>query len=158
MKNIHANIKQIDKTIKEEYIKQTYMRFLKLKGEQIESEIRSSIAALGLFLNTDRVYIYKFLDDVTIMQLSYEWLREGIPSRRDSTQEELAYQYPWLMRKIKNNECVVINNVEDIPDEAYSERDMMTKHCVKACIIVPMTVNKIVQGYVGLDSVCSSMI
>ncbi|WP_170313341.1 ATP-binding protein [Lacrimispora amygdalina] len=158
MKNIHANIKQIDKTIKEEYIKQTYMRFLKLKGEQIESEIRSSIAALGLFLNTDRVYIYKFLDDATIMQLSYEWLREGIPSRRDSTQEELAYQYPWLMRKIKNNECVVINNVEDIPDEAYSERDMMTKHCVKACFIVPMTVNKVVQGYVGLDSVCSSMI
>lgn len=157
MKNKKFRKKHHSRLMLDRLLNQVFLKFLDISEERLEAAINESLKLTGTFFGLDRIYIYQFLEDDTIMNLIYEWCRDGVVSKKSPTRDELAYEFPWLMRKIRNNESIIVGNPAELPDEAFSEREMMAGCFVRSCLVIPLMYNGKILAFMGLDSVYRHM-
>ena len=105
-------------------INNTFQNFLDIESINYDIELRKALKEIGLFFDLDRIYIYYFSEDPTFMKIECQWSKKDIKPKREREQEEVVYTLPWLIREIKNNNLVIINNIEEIPAEAIFEAEI----------------------------------
>ena len=67
-------------------------------------------------------------------------------------EEEVVYALPWLIREIKNNNFVAINNVEELPTEAIFETEVFSTEGIKSSLIIPLKNENKLIGFIGYES------
>ena len=107
---------------------------------------------IGLFFNLDRIFIYYFSEDPTFMQIECQWNKKDIRPKREIQEEEVVYALPWLIREIKNNDFVAINNIEELPTEAIFEAEVFSTEGIKASLIIPLKDENKLIGFIGYES------
>ena len=133
-------------------INNTFQNFLDIESIDYDIELRKALEEIGLFFDLDRIYIYYFSEDPTFMQIECQWSKKDIKLKREREQEEVVYTLPWLIREIKNNNLVIINNIEEIPAEAIFEAEIFHNEGIKASLIIPLKNENKVIGFIGYES------
>lgn len=133
-------------------INNIFRRFLEIDSINYASLLKKSLEEIGLFFNFDRIFVYYFSEDPTFMQMECQWNKKDIRPKREMQEEEVVYTLPWLMREIKNNDFVAINNIEELPAEAIFEAEVFSGEGIKASLIIPLKNENKLIGFMGYES------
>ncbi|WBW95917.1 response regulator [Oceanirhabdus sp. W0125-5] len=146
----YINIKYSNDCLK--LINDTFQKFLIVDSINYQVELKKALEKIGVFFDLDRSYIYYFSNDPTLMQIECQWNKKDIRPKRETQEEEVVYALPWLIREIKNNDFVVINNMNEFPSEAVFEAEVFLKEGIMSSLIVPLKSENMLIGFVGYES------
>lgn len=146
----YSNIRYSNDCLK--LINDTFQKFLDVDSFNYQIELKKSLEKIGLFFDVDRIYIYYFSKDPTFMKIECQWNKKDISPKREIYEEEVVYALPWLIREIKNNDFVAINNTKKFPDEAVFEAEAFLKEGIESSLIVPLKSENKLIGFVGYES------
>ncbi|MDS0526740.1 response regulator [Clostridium sp. SHJSY1] len=133
-------------------INKTFQKLLDLDNINHNIELKKSLEEIGLFFDLDRIYIYYFSKDLTFMKIECQWNKKDIKPKREISEDEVVYALPWLIRSIKNDDLIVINDTEKLPNEAVLEKEILLKEGVKSTLLVSLKNEKSLIGFVGYES------
>lgn len=125
----------------------------------IDQEIDRFLARIGDFFEVDRVYVYRFSDDLARMTNTHEWCRTGTDCLKDSQQDVDITGFHWWQEQIREvfgrNHVVFVGDVDQLPSDAVEERSLLEEQGVAAMFCSPLRVRGRVAGFFGMDSMTS---
>lgn len=134
------------------FIYNTYKKFLNANSNNYKINVKNSFKEIGTIFDIERIYTYYFSKDSTFMNIECQWNKEGINPKRVNEEEEVVYTLPWLIRTIKNNKTIIINNKEDIPSEAVFELEAFETLKLKSLLMIPLKDEDKIIGFIGFES------
>jgi len=87
------------------------------------------------------------------MNNTYEWCNEGIPPEIENLQEIPCDLLPNWIEILRTHNNIVIPSVQDLPENWQGERDILEPQGIQSLLVIPLIVDNILIGFVGLDSV-----
>jgi len=126
---------------------------LKSSYESLPQAFEQSLNYVGKFLNVDRVYIFTLSDDGQKMSNTFEWCRAKVEPAIDMLQDLNTSLFPWWMKMMKNEEIIVIADVNMMEDEQLAEREILQAQSIKSVLVVPLILEHKLIGFLGFDSV-----
>ena len=120
---------------------------------EIDSALNLALLRIGQFLNADRAYIFEINDSVGFMNNTYEWCNEGIHPEIENLQDIPCDMLPNWIEILRTHNNIVIPSVQDLPENWQGERDILEPQGIQSLLVIPLIVDKILIGFVGLDSV-----
>lgn len=111
---------------------------------------------LGDLLNQflgDRIYIFEINRKEQRQDCTYEVTAEGI-----SKEQEFLSNIPWdpstwWNHQIAERRAIILNTLDDMPEEAAEYRQTLEMQDIKSLMIVPLISKEEVWGYMGIDMV-----
>ena len=127
--------------------------FINLSLDDIDSHINMLLAEVGLYVNVDRSYVFIFNTDSKTMSNTHEWCREGIAPQIDLLQDLDFDAYEYWVNRISNHDTILLQNLNQIPEEAQQLRSTLENGNIKSVIGIPLVNSGIVLGFIGFDTV-----
>ncbi len=121
--------------------------------DNIDEAINSSLKDIGILSQASRSYIFIFSDDKVTMSNTHEWVNKGVSSQLAQLQDLPIEFFSWSINKIKKGEDLNIENVEELPPEASSEKEEFLRENIKSLIILPIEIGEKISGFIGFDNV-----
>lgn len=131
-------------------------RFVMNTGE-FETLVQKSLEDIGLLSRADRTYIFKFKDELKLMDNTFEWCAKGVSAEIDDLQDLPTALFPWWMSKLTRHEMIIIPKVSALPEGAQSEKDILSSQDIESVLVLPLTVYGELYGYIGLDNIHSDI-
>ena len=111
---------------------------------------------LGDLLNQflgDRLYIFEINRKEQRQDCTYEVTAEGI-----SKEQEFLSNIPWdpstwWNHQIAERRAIILNTLDDMPEEAAEYRQTLEMQDIKSLMVVPLISKEEVWGYMGIDMV-----
>lgn len=120
-----------------------------------EDGFNTALRILGESAETDRVYIYKHMEDVETGELyftpMYEWAAEGVsPQINDPNMQKVSYSRfaPLNFYESFLNGETLKFIVKDLPPHA---RNVFIDSKIKSIILVPILIDSAYWGFIGFD-------
>lgn len=127
-------------------------RFVMLSND-LNQSIQDALEDMGKITGASRSYIFQFRDDLAQMDNSHEWCSTLVQPEISNLQNLPTDLFPWWMSKLKRNDIILIPDVSLLPIDAASEKEILESQDIKALIVLPINVNDILFGYIGLDNI-----
>jgi PAS domain-containing protein len=144
------NGRQLDETNRfEKLLLEISTRLVHLPAGQVGQEIERGLRRVGELLGLDRGNLYQLSEDRRQLHLLHTWTAEGIPQSPLTIGEG---EYPWLGRKLQNGQTILVERIEDLPEEAARDKESLRKGGNKSILMIPLAVGKDVLGVVTLGS------
>jgi PAS domain S-box-containing protein len=117
--------------------------FINLPEERVASNLDESLGRMGAFLQMDRITLYEFSQDRAEWAESFTWTKEGAQAGRAVMK---AAQLPWWTERTMRGELLVISSLDELPDEAATERNFLRAKEIISAASVPLEVGGEVFG------------
>ena len=127
--------------------------FINVSAEGIDAEITACLCSTGSFAGADRSYVFHISDDGTTMDNTHEWCADDIRPQMEALQAIPVDIFPWWMEKLGRGETIHVPRVQDLPDEASSEKETLQSQQIRSVLVVPLIFEKKLTGFLGFDSV-----
>jgi PAS domain S-box-containing protein len=128
-------------------------RFVHVEKENLDVEIKNALKQIGIHTCIDRAYIFLYDHKKNEVSKTHEWCNEGIKNDIDKLKKLPVIQFPWWYRKIANNETINLSTVDDLPKEAYSEKNFLKSQSIISLLVVPVFYSGKAAGFIGFDTV-----
>lgn len=125
-------------------------------AENIPQLIQSALRSVGLFFGCDRSYIFEFSDDLKFKSNTFEWCAQGVMPYKEELQNLPIKTFPYFAEYFLNLRTFSLDNLEELPDSAISERAELTKEGIQSLLLIPFAVGEQPLGFIGLDHVRTS--
>ena len=122
----------------------------------IDEAINSSLKNIGIISQASRSYLFLFNEDNITMNNTHEWCAEGVNPQLKELQNIPMAPFQWSINKLKNNEILNIENVEDLPPEASAEKEEFLRENIKSLIFLSLKIGEEISGFIGFDNVKAS--
>ena len=101
----------------------------------------------------DRIYIFEINRKEQRQDCTYEVTTEGI-----SKEQEFLSNIPWdpstwWNHQIAERRAIILNTLDDMPEEAAEYRQTLEMQDIKSLMVVPLISKEEVWGYMGIDMV-----
>lgn len=113
----------------------------------------SALADVGRLLGAGRAYLFQFHEDDERMDNTHEWVADGVTPQQEMLQDLPIDTFPWWMSKLRDGETIHIKNVADLPEAATAERAILSEQDIKSVLVLPVSVDGELAGFVGFDNV-----
>lgn len=131
-------------------------RFINLRSDKIDSMVQSTLKLIGEEIGADRSYVFQFSGDMETMDNTHEWCEDGIDPQIDMLKDIPTGDYVWWMGKIRRNEIIHIPLIEEMPEEAAPEREILELQAIRSLLVLPLVSDTRPFGYIGFDAVRSA--
>ncbi|MFX1490563.1 MAG: ATP-binding protein [Promethearchaeota archaeon] len=121
--------------------------------ENLDKAINISLKEIGILSQSSRSYIFQFNDDGATMSNTHEWCNNGVTPQIEELQNLPMEMFPWSINKLKNDEILNIENIEDLPIEASAEKEEFMRETIKSLIFLPLKIGENISGFIGFDNV-----
>lgn len=128
-------------------------KLLDIDSDNITVKLNDALKTIGEYLAIDRCYIFKINQGELKMSNEYEWTVENISSQIDHRQNLDLKQFSWWHKKLENKEIIIVEDVENLPEEAALEKSKLIKKGIKSIVGVPIVIDHQLRGYFGFDFV-----
>ncbi|WP_164999323.1 GAF domain-containing sensor histidine kinase [Methanohalophilus profundi] len=118
----------------------------------LEEGLNSTLNKLGQLTKSDKSYAFFFRNDGKLMDKTYEWNAEGLEIQNQNLQILSIDKYTWFMEKLQNNEIIYVKNLDAMPEEAVSEKELLNKLNTKSILILPLWKGNKLTGFIGLTN------
>lgn len=125
--------------------------FIQATQGNMDQLIDEMLQQCGLFLNVDRMFLFKFSGDEKYMSNTHEWCAEGIEQVNTTVQNYPVSEVPLIAEIIERRAPLLIEDVETLPDGP--EKEELRRQEVKSVVCLPVVVKDQLMGYFGFDSV-----
>ncbi|MFP4020777.1 MAG: diguanylate cyclase, partial [Halanaerobium sp.] len=125
--------------------------------KNIDDKINSALKKIGQFFDIDRSYIFKISEDKKTMSNKYEWTAAGISSQKNRLQNLETEKFKWWLENLKEEEAIVVENVDQLGSEAAPEKELLAAQGVKSLVVIPIFISENLYGFFGFDLVNSSL-
>ncbi len=127
--------------------------FAQTPSYKVDETINHALEIVGEYAGVDRSYVFRFRQNLQIMDNTHEWCRSGIEPQIDNLQNVPSKIVPWWMKRLLKHEIIHIPKVNELPPEANSEKEILQAQDIISLIVVPMVDNDELVGFIGFDSV-----
>lgn len=100
-----------------------------------------------------RACIMEYSEDRQTLSCTYEVCSDGVSAVRSTLQDIPISTLKWSTRKIQNLYPVMINNLDEMPEEAAEEKMYLLRRNVRSFVLMPLIIKKKAWGYIGIDIV-----
>ena len=121
-------------------------------SESIGAGIQKLLEVLGNYGNADRTYLFETVHTPETFTNTYEWCAEGITAQRDNLQDVKFEEMPCWVKKFRQGESVVVNNIEDICHTMPLEYELLKMKAIKSVVVLPLFHGSYLTGFLGLDN------
>ncbi|MCP9762991.1 PAS domain S-box protein [Lacihabitans soyangensis] len=128
--------------------------YINLDPKDVENTINRSLEMMGLFVSSDRAYIFEYNFEKGTTSNIYEWCNEGIAPEIDNLQDVPNDFFPQWITKHQNGEVFYISDVAALNEkEEGGLKSILEPQGIKSLIALPMLDGQELVGFVGFDSV-----
>ncbi len=129
-------------------VPQSLMMMLDNKSytEVVSEMLRSLIERFG----ADKACFFEFDWKAGTQTCLCELLQDGVRTESEHPAEMSAGHFPWLNKQFNNRKAAVVNNIDDLPEEAATERATFAAQGIRSVMVVPMFNQQGVWGHIGL--------
>lgn len=120
--------------------------------ESIGAGIQKLLEVLGNYGNADRAYLFETVHTPETFTNTYEWCADGITAQRDNLQDVKFEEIPCWVKKFRQGESVVVNNIEDICHTMPLEYELLKMKAIKSVVVLPLFHGSYLTGFLGLDN------
>ena len=130
-------------------------RFINTPSEKVDDEINNILREIGQRYKAEFSWVFLFNVNRDRLYCSHEWTASGnnLLSRKGMSD---FGEFKWLMERIKGNRIVEIGSLDDIPDDAFKEKEYFQKFNCESLIFVPLTYENNVIGFMGISLASSA--
>ena len=127
--------------------------FVGIHVQNLDKVIDQSLKKIGQLLTVDRCYVSQFKQNKMVLDNTHEWCAKGITAEMDKLQNLPSSIFPWWMKKLNKLEHIYIRQVNDLPEEAVIEKEILQEQKIISLLVVPIHYQKNLFGFIGFDSV-----
>lgn len=127
--------------------------FMELPPQKTDDGIMFTLEALGKFSDLDRVYLFKFEQQLQTASNTHEWCAPGISSEIDNLQQIPCAEIPWAMDQLRRNQTLYVPCVAELPAEGHPEKAHWEEQGIQSLVCVPVLVGGKLYGFLGFDAV-----
>ena len=128
--------------------------YINLDPKDVENTINQSLEKMGLFVSSDRAYIFDYDFDNGTTSNTYEWCNEGIEPEIQNLQNVPNELFPQWIEQHQLGNAFYIKDVEALEDETEDGlKSILMPQGIKSLIAIPMLDRNELIGFVGFDSV-----
>ena len=124
--------------------------FIGLPEEKVDVNMEQGLTRVGEFLHMDRVTLLELSPDRDEMIVAYSWSAAGVPPppARISKRSQ-----PWWVGQVLRGAVSLAAHVDDLPEEAATEREYLRRHGVASAASIPLTVGGEIAGAISFVTV-----
>jgi len=141
-----------ERTRFETFVADVSTKYLNFDGD-IDALIEETLCELGELLEVDRATYLEVDSTRGSLIPRWHWFADGIEHDFSVQNVDVSAQFPWLMRTIKAGEPVVIDRMDQFPDEARNERRYCEHLGIKSFAMVPASIGGTVVAALALDNI-----
>ncbi len=125
-----------------------------VNGDEFDQAVDLVLASLGELFRVDRSYVFRFSEDLVIMNNSHEWCAPEIIPQKDRIQNFPVDTMPWWKASMLKLQPLHIPDVNALPPEAETEKLEFQAQDIKSLICLPICIerDKLI-GFMGFDAV-----
>jgi len=142
----------------EEELLQVSIKLTGTPSADIPVAINFALTRIGKFFHADRVFIFEFSPSYESMSNTYEWCKEGISHQINTLKKVPCDNISLWMETLHGNHEIAISSTSEMDDSWRTEQSALVDLGIKSMLIMPVNINNILCGFVGLDYVNSSKV
>lgn len=108
------------------------------------------LAAIGEYLQADRVYIFEFSDDV--VRNTFEWCREGVVPQKEFLANVPVGGIARWMPNFYAHQPILTTDVESLRESSPEEYAVLKRQDIHSLLVFPLWNGKSLRGFVGVDN------
>lgn len=128
-------------------------RFINIASFNLDRVLHQCLGDIGSYVDTDRVYIFRYQEDDNAMSNTHEWCRAGIQPFKEELQQLKLKEFTYLIDTLKTQGLVCIDSLTELPETAEREYQEFLREGIQSILCAPLKVNNKVIGFIGFDSV-----
>ncbi|PLW96640.1 MAG: hypothetical protein C0593_11000 [Marinilabiliales bacterium] len=118
--------------------------------DSFEDEIHKSLQRIGEFLKLNRVGLYQFRKNNSVLSNSHEW--NMIPGESFQKEHITVEDFQWWVKAILEKEYILITHLDDLPVDAINERLTFEARELDNMLAVPLKYESKILGFLSLES------
>ncbi|MGH0035574.1 MAG: GAF domain-containing protein [Myxococcota bacterium] len=122
-------------------------RFMALSPGEIEDAVKDGLREAATLAQGERALLV-FFDRVNAQSRTHEWRAPGVPPVPHHSRGRR-----WALEKVLRGETLRFEDVQQIPDEARSMREMLVERGVMSLLGLPVFFGDQLVGYIGFESI-----
>lgn len=131
----------------------SYSLLASLQCDDVTQVVNKTLGDLLHQFLGDRIYIFEINRKEQRQDCTYEVTAEGI-----SKEQEFLSNIPWdpstwWNHQIAERRAIILNTLDDMPEEAAEYRQTLEMQDIKSLMVVPLISKEEVWGYMGIDMV-----
>ena len=99
----------------------------------------------------DRIYIFEINRKEQRQDCTYEVTAEGISKEQEFLSNIPWNPSTWWNHQIAERRAIILNTLDDMPEEAAEYRQTLEMQDIKSLMVVPLISKEEVWGYMGID-------
>ncbi len=104
------------------------------------------------YFHGDRTYIVEFDQTSSMQHCTYEILSPDLPVIWKG-QSKILRDNIWWNKQILSGNPIIFFDTNEIPEEAYEEKQILTRIGVKSVMAVPVNTKKGIRGYISIETI-----
>lgn len=132
--------------------KQTISEVLVLLFNEEVHPIEDALSLLLNYFDANWGYVAIFEEGSHTVYFPYEAINYKIGIPKDDRDKFSYSTMPWIINTIKSGQNVVLSDINDLPEEAYIDKLLLKEQQLKSTLMIPLTFQNKVQGFIGIDS------
>jgi len=130
-----------------------FTRFLNATDDDLDEMIQLTLEEIGSFVQADRAYLFLLSDYKQVLSNTHEWCSEGISPQIEHLQDLSLADYRWVINKLSSSDYLYIPLIEDMPDAAQMDKELLSMQEIKSLLLVPLMISHNLAGFLGFDAV-----
>ena len=126
-------------------------RFVNATGD-LATLVDRTYRELGEFLRVDRIRSIRFVAEEDRLEPSFFWQADDMEDEVKLPPPDISTSFPWLTAKFKQGQPIIINRLDDFPEEAKSERRYCEDSGIQSALMVPARVGGQLVSALGIDA------
>ncbi|MBP1908367.1 ATP-binding protein [Methanolobus bombayensis] len=122
-------------------------------ADNLDEKIEESLGMLGKLCSADRAYVFRILDDEYNVSNTHEWCADDVEPQKEILQNLSGSDYKWWLDKVAQEGSIHIKDIEKLPPEANSEKELLMSQDIKSLIALPFFIENEIAGFIGFDNV-----
>lgn len=128
--------------------------FINVPIDEIDAHINAALKTIGELSGADRSYLFiRREEQPHIIDNTHEWCRKGIAPMQKILQGIPQSSLPWWFKNLNQGKTIIIPSVDDLPDKARAERELLQSQSIQSLAVIPMFISGQLIGFVGFDAV-----
>lgn len=132
-------------------ISNSLLRFL--QDESVDLCITEILRDILDLFQGGRVYIFEYDNGYLHQDCTFEVVASDVLPEIDHLQRVSTQSLPWWSRQVIAGRPVILDSLDQLPDEALPEYDILHKQNIKSLMVTPLMSGERVWGYMGIDVV-----
>lgn len=127
------------------------IKVLEASSDNFNVIINDYLHVIGKELLVDRSYIFEFKNNYSSMSKTYEWCSHAVEPKENNLQDISVNPSSWVMSHLLKKRIVQIDDVNNLPMEAATEKAEFYKQGISSLVLFPIFGANEIIGFLGFD-------